>query len=320
MRTVVLILSATVLCAAAPGTQQPAPPSWAFTINTPAPSAAPAPADTTPRRVPGSEVSLLVAETRDPFNAPDWHPDSHPPMPPVVKSGRKPDVRACAYCHLANGQGKPENSPLAGLPVAYIVQQMADYKNGLRVSSEPRMGPPANMVPIAKAATDAEVLEAAEYFAAIPFQRWIRVVETERVPATRIQGWIHVPIEGGGTEPIGTRIIETPESLERTELRDSASGFVAYVPPGSIQKGEELVTTGNGRTVACAMCHGAGLKGLGPVPALAGRSPSYLARQMWDFKTGARRGPWAALMADAVARLTEDDLVAIAAYTASREP
>jgi hypothetical protein len=35
-------------------------------------------------------------------------------------------------------------------------------------------------------------------------------------------------------KPMGQRIIETPENLERTELRDDRSGFIAYVPAGSV--------------------------------------------------------------------------------------
>ena len=46
------------------------------------------------------------------------------------------------------------------------------------------------------------------------------------------------------TEPIGMRIIETPENDEQTEpLRNPRSGFIAYAPVGSIEKGEVLVTT-----------------------------------------------------------------------------
>ena len=93
-------------------------------------------------------------------------------------------------------------------------------------------------------------------------------------------------LEGGETEPIGKRIIEMPEDTERTEmLRDPRSGFIAYVPAGSIKKGEALVTTGGGKTTACAVCHGADLKGLGPVPGIAGRSPSYTVRQLYDMQT-----------------------------------
>lgn len=319
------LLLAVLILSAAPVWAQSvlAPPPWAFTVNTPpapgTPPAAPGALDPTPRRVPGSDRSFTVAETRDAFNPPDWHPDAHPPMPTSVAHGRKPEMRACGFCHLTNGQGRPENASLAGLPAAYIIQQMADFKSGARKSSEPKMGPPNAMIADAKAATDEEIRTAAEYFASIPYRRWIRVVEAREVPRTRIAGWMHVPTSG--TEPLGQRIIEMPEDLARTELRDGASGFVAYVPVGSIKAGEALVRTGgNGRTVACGVCHGVDLKGLGPVPPLAGRSPSYTVRQLWDLKYGSRNGPWAALMKAAVEKLTLDDMIAIAAYTASREP
>jgi cytochrome c553 len=64
---------------------------------------------------------------------------------------------------------------------------------------------------------------------------------------------------------------------------------------GSIKRGEELITTGGGKTLACAACHGPDLKGMtlpevGAMPGLAGRSPSYLVRQMFDIKTGQRHG------------------------------
>ena len=71
---------------------------------------------------------------------------------------------------------------------------------------------------------------------------------------------------------------------------------------------------------ACGVCHGPDLKGLGPVPPLAGRSPSYTVRQLFDFQQGNRKGAWSALMKAAVERLAVDDMIAIAAYTASREP
>ncbi len=295
------------------------PPPWAYPVNAPGGAGAPPVADDgTPKRVPGSNVALTTAQIRDLFNPPDWHPDDHPSMPEIVGRGRRPEVRACGYCHLPNGQGRPENSSLAGLPVAYIVQQMADYKNGLRKSSEPKMGPPAAMLAIGKSANDAEVKVAAEYFASLKPKQWIRVVEASTVPKTRVAGGMLVPTEG--TEPIGQRIIETPEDVARTELRDSKSGFIAYVPVGSIKKGEALVTTGGGKTTQCAVCHGLDLKGLGPVPGIAGRSPSYLVRQMFDMKHGARKGLWSDLMKSAVTNLSEDDMVAIAAYAASRVP
>ncbi len=295
------------------------PPAWAYPVN---PGGGQRAADDgVPRRVPGSAITFSLTETRDLFNPPDWHPDGHPAMPQIVSNGRSPAVRACGYCHLPNGQGRPENSGIAGLPAAYIVQQMADYKAGLRRSSEPRMGPPRAMLAIGENAEDDEVAAAAEYFSSFPFKPWIRVVETDTVPETFIAGAMYAAEEGGGREAIGNRIVEIPEDLGRTELRDDASGFVAYLPVGSLGRGEALVTTGGeGRTTRCGVCHGPDLKGLGPVPGLAGRSPSYSARQLYDFQTGARRGAWSALMEDVVDDLTLEDLVAIAAYTASLEP
>ena len=295
--------------------QQAVPPPWAFTVNPPAtPGAAPAPVDPAPKQLPGSTVSLTVVQTRDAFNPPDWHPNDHPPMPEPVAHGRPKEMRACGFCHLVNGFGRPENASLAGLPAAYIVQQMADFKNGDRKTSEPKMGPPNAMIQDAKAAHDDEIKAAAAYFASVPYKKWIRVVEARDVPKSKISGSMHVPTNDGN-EPLGQRIIEMPENLERTELRDASSSFVAYVPVGSIKKGEALA-----KSASCGTCHGADLKGLGPVPPLAGRSPSYTVRQLFDMQQGNRKGPWSALMKNAVAKMTIDDMIAVAAFTASREP
>src|SRR5439155_19393061 len=142
------------------------------------------------------------------------------------------------------------------------------------------------MTAIAKAMTEDEIKNTAAYFASIKWtQPWIKVKETDTVPKTRIQAGMFLALgaeEGGGTEPIGARIIEVPENTEMTEvMRNPRSGFIAYVPVGSIKKGEALVTTGgNGKTTQCAVCHGPELKGLGPVPGLAGRSPSYNVRSV----------------------------------------
>src|SRR4051812_30906227 len=293
------------------------PPPWAFAVNPP--GAQPAPDDGVARHVPNSSAAFTLTQIRDLFRVPDWHPDNHSPMPEIVEEGRKPGVFACGFCHLPNGLGRPENSSLAGLPADYIMQQVADFKSGARRSSEPASLPVNLMIAVAKAATEAEVKIAAEYFAALKRTPWIRVVETDTVPQTRVAGWMLIA-DGGGHEPIGQRVIEMPEDLERTELRDSASGFIAYVPVGSVQKGEALAANGNGKTTPCAICHGADLKGLGPVPALAGRSPSYIIRQLYDIKHGTRDGSWTALMKSVVSKLSQEDMVAIAAYTASLRP
>jgi len=148
---------------------------------------------------------------------------------------------------------------------------------------------------------------------------WISVVETDMVPLTWNRNGMFLRLEGSeaGTEPIGNRIIETPENTERMVLRDPRSGFIAYVPVGAVAKGEDLVRTGGGKTVQCSVCHGEDLHGIGSVPGIAARSPSHLVRQLYDMQQGTRRGNMAALMGPVVANLTAEDMLNIAAYTAS---
>jgi cytochrome c553 len=273
-----------------------------------------------PHRVPGSALEFVFTQPRDLYSPPDWHPDDHPPMPPIVARGRNPGVFACAYCHLPNGQGRPENASLAGLPAEYIIQQMADYRAGLRRSAEPQMGPPANMLAIGLNASPAEVAEAAAYFASLTPRKWIRVIETDTVPETVVAGSMYIEKAGGGTAALGNRILEMPEDLERTELRDARSGFVAFVPPGSIARGKALAESLTSHTRPCSLCHGTDLQGLGPVPPLAGRSPSYLARQLYDMQSGSRKGLWSALMEPVVAELSVADITDLAAFAASLDP
>jgi cytochrome c553 len=302
---------------------QGSPPYWAYAINPPSVpnDTNEKPADVTPRRVPGSTASFTHAQINNFFGPPDWHPGGHPVMPEIVAVGRKPDVFACGYCHLPNGQGRPENSSLAGLPADYIVQQMSDFKNGLRKSSDPKDLPVATMISNETKANDQEILAAAQYFSGLKLTPWIRVVETETVPKTKVAGWMLVPVPDGGIEPIGERIIETPENVQQVEMRNDATGFVAYVPPGSVKRGEYLVSTGGAdKTVACAKCHGADLRGLGNVPRIAGRSPSYIVRQLYDIQSGARSGAATQLMKPAVAKLSVKDMLEIAAYLASLQP
>ena len=216
------------------------PPPWAYAANPP--GLTPPADDGISRRVPGSTHAFTLTQIRDLYSPADWHPNEHPPMPKVVVQGRNPGVYACGFCHLPNGLGRPENASIAGLPAVYIAQQMADFKSGARKSSKPDLLPQALMMGVADAANDAEVREAAAYFSSLKRTPWIKVIETDTVPKTEVKGWMLVEA-GGGTEPIGQRIIEMPQDLERTELRDDTSGFIAYAPIGSIQQGEFLVTT-----------------------------------------------------------------------------
>ena len=299
-------------------TPKQATPYWAFCINPV--TQAPAKVDDNPRHVPDSNAVFTTAQTQDLFNPPDWHPSDHPPMPDIVSHGRKPDVYACGYCHLPNGLGRPENSSLAGLSADYIIHQMSDFRSGARKSSEPRHLPVANMISRETKATNQETAAAAEYFSKLERKPWIRIVETSTVPKTHVAGWMLVADTPAATEPIGQRIIEMPEDLERTELRDDTSGFVAYVPEGSLKRGKWLVTNGGDKMSPCAKCHGPGLRGSGNVPPIAGRSPSYIFRQLFDMKSGARSGALSLQMRRQVVKLSIDDMIAIAAFASSLNP
>ena len=218
-----------------------------------------------------------------------------------MAQGRKPAVFACGVCHRADGPGGPENANIAGLPAAYIVQQMADYKSGARTTAMPDRAPQKNMIALSKAITDDEVQEAAAYFAARTPRQNVRVVETADVPVTVVAGWFLADAKTGAREPIGQRVIEVPENLEQFENRDTHSRFIAYVPPGSVARGEALAAGVPGKTDRCAICHGPDLKGLAGIPPIVGRSPSYAVRQLYEFQTGARNGAAAALMKPVVA-------------------
>jgi len=309
------------------------PPMWAYGFPTPAPApgtppppppapAAPAPPDTSMRSLPGSTAKFTRAEISNQYGPADWYPGDHPQMPPVVAHGKREQaVAACSLCHYPNGKGRPENAGVAGLPVSYFIQTMNDFRNGLRKSGDLRKANTNRMIGFAKNMTDDEIKAAAEYFGAMKWSPWMKVIETKMVPKTRLQNGMYLKLEGNEKEPMGMRVIETPVDAEGTEvLRDARSGFEVYVPMGAIKKGEALVKTGAGKTTACGVCHGPDLKGMGPVPSLAGRSPSYITRQLYDMQNGFRKGEWTELMKPVVAKLTEEDMVNIVAYTASLEP
>jgi cytochrome c553 len=297
-------------------------PTWAYPVPRPAiPGSEPVRDDGRPRHVPNSTVALTEAQFAAHVTAvPDWHPDEHPAMPAIASVGREPKVWACAYCHLPNGAGRPENASLSGLTPAYFRQQLYDFKRGNRRGSEPKRAPQNFMIALAAAVTDEEIAQAAAYFASLKPESFVRVIETDTVPKSYVAGAMLARLPGGGTEPLGNRIIEMPEELGRAENRDSRTPYVAYVPVGSIIKGAFLVNTGSdGKTQQCSICHGTDLRGLGDIPRLAGRSPSYLMRQLYDFKAGTRTGA-SGLMKAVVANITQDDMIAIVAYLSSRSP
>jgi cytochrome c553 len=311
------------------------PMPWAWGTTTPPPAVLPPPAPPNPPpqldnvkllEVPGSNLKFTRAQVANRHAPADWFPEDHPAMPDIVAHGKEaaaPPVFACSLCHYPNGKGRPENANVTGFTYEYIVQQLNDFKNGHRKTSDPRKLNTGLMAGFAKNMTEDEIKAAARYFSAIPSTPWIKVVESDTVPKTRSQAGMWLTLEGAdaGTEPIGARIIETPVNIEATEyLRNSRSSFIAYVPPGSVKKGESLVKTGDGKITPCVACHGPDLRGMGPVPTIAGRSPSYIGRQLYDMQSGNRAGTWTPLMVPIVSKLTADDMLNVSAYLASLQP
>jgi cytochrome c553 len=330
MRVFFVIASMVLAIAVSRAQNQPPPsadvpkelPDWAYTPpppkgTPPAPSALPSD-DAAIVRMPGTERTMTRGALRGHREIPDWYPeDRRGEMPPVVRNGRE-GVRACGLCHLADGSGRPENAPVNGLHVEYFVQQMEDFKNGLRRSADPRKANTNLMIAIAKAATAEEIRAAAEYFAAQPHPKRIKVIESRTAPKVRLQGGMHMAIpadQGGGMVPIGDQIVEVPDDNLRAEARDTRLGFTVYVPVGTLNRGRQLAAKHQ-----CGVCHGDNLQGLGPVPPLAGRSPSHTMRQLFDMKAGARRGPWAEMMRPVLQAMSVQDMMAVSAYAASLDP
>ena len=313
--SIVVLLS--VFATGATPQQQPVPSplGWAFPARDQVPKSLRA-EEPGPLQVPGSAKSYTQAQIDDPLSAPDWFPDEHSAMPQVVAHGNGKDVRACATCHLASGMGHPESAIVNGFGVSYFLRQMADMKSGDRKTG-------GIMDTIAKAASAEDAEQAAAYFSSLKPFPYIKVVETETVEKSYVErGGMRLRLPGGGTEPLGKRIIVLPENEERIMRRDPhGSVTTAYVPIGSLARGKDLATTGgSGKTLACAICHGPALQGIGDVPRIAGLQPIYIFRQLYSFQNNTRAGSSAALMKPPVATLSEDDMIAIAAYVGSLAP
>jgi cytochrome c553 len=307
---------ASLAAAQAPAQSQDGPPAWAYPVNPP--NFQRMPDDGAIRRVPDSAGGFTLTQVRDLFAAPDWHPEDHPPMPEIVATGRKPDVFACGVCHRADGPGGPENASLFGLSAEYIMRQTAEFKTGLRTNSVPRVATDL-MIKLSRTVTDQELGEAAAYFASIKPRSNIAVVEIDTVPKTHVRDLFLAPMDGNEKEPIGQRIIEIPEDVEHFVSRDSRARFLAYVPVGSVQKGRALAANSDLR-VQCAACHGTNLKGTAVAPGIAARSPTYMFRQLYDFRSGARKGANSDLMKPVVENLSIGDMIALVAYSASLAP
>lgn len=307
-RMFALALLITAPIAARPQSQQAGPDvPWAYSVPD---KTQPAREEEGPVHVPGSSKTYTQAQINDLLNPPDWFPDAHGPAPAVIVHGSGAAL-ACGSCHLMSGLGHPQSANLTGLSVAYFLQQMADFKSGARKAS--------GMQGIAAAVSDEDAKKAAEWFASLKPKAWTRVIETDTVPKSYVDtDFMRLPLPDGGTEPLGNRIIELPEDPARATSRDPNSGFVAYVPKGSIAKGKDLAENGiGGLGIGCTSCHGMSLEGMGDAPQLAGITPLYFVREIVAIQNGTRAGNLVKPMKVFVKKATIDEMIAIAAYAAS---
>ena len=297
---------------AAPAVGGTGPPAWSRLIPS---STQPVDEGSALHRIPGSTRSFTQKAIDDGADPPDWFPEEHSPAPRIVAHGSAPQVPGCALCHLYSGQGHPESANLAGQPMGYLLQQMADFKRGARID-------PVKMSVIGKGTSDEDARLAAQWFSVLKPTVWFRVVEARRVPKTWItRDHLRLLRPEGGSELLGRRIVEVADNSELALDRDPKSGFTTYVPIGSIAKGRRLALNGaDGRSVACANCHGPRLQGKGDIPRIAGLSAVYVAHQLAGFRGLARTGPLAAPMHAVAQKLTQDDILYLSAYLVSLEP
>ncbi|OLQ78274.1 cytochrome C [Photobacterium proteolyticum] len=264
------------------------------------------------KRITGSPMVYLQEEVDDRFSVPDWFPMQHEPMPNIVKYGKRPDVWACASCHLVSGFGRPESSSLAGLNKEYMLQQLEDFASGQRLDYTGYMNRIASLL------SEAEKKDAAKWFASLVSASFIVVKEDTFVPKTFTDNSRMRQItDNSNLELLDYRIIEVPEDIEQARLQSPKAKYISYVPVGSLARGKELVETGAGRTSVCFDCHGQTLSGTESVPSIAGNFGIYTLRQLYGFKSGTRKGKQSAIMQASVVKLSDRDMVDISAYLSS---
>lgn len=306
-------------------------PEWLFPIDDETKRAARLPPPKTPTKdapklddkelltIPDSDQKFTLARINDYFNPPDWFPAAHGPLPEIVAQGRKPKVIACGYCHTPTGAGRPENAALAGLPEAYIKEQLVAFRDGSRAPVGPELYKPSrSMHAVAAALTDEDIDASAKYFAQQKLARRHYVIESINIPRAEPSDWIYKEVDG--SEDLGERVLEVAPDITRHQHRDPKMQYTAYVPPGSLARGKQLVAGDKGKFQPCAGCHLQNLKGTDKIPPIAGRSPTYLLRQLLAFKNGARTNEAAAQMTPVVEKLELADMIALAAYVGSLYP
>ena len=131
----------------------------------------------------------------------------------------------------------------------------------------------------------------------------------------------------------GVRVNETMNGmvagLSEQDIQDIAAYFSSQaVKPSTSEADSEIIKTGRkiykggnrySGVPACAGCHGPNAVGNGPAafPYLAGQNPTYLVKTLKDFRSGARANDPNEIMRNITAKLTDNEITAVATYVAS---
>ncbi|MBA8914118.1 c-type cytochrome [Methylorubrum thiocyanatum] len=94
-------------------------------------------------------------------------------------------------------------------------------------------------------------------------------------------------------------------------------------PPAQLERGRALFQRGDAQTklIACTQCHGPNGVGVGSfTPRLAGQSGPYISDQLHRWRDGDPRDPRGSYMQAIAARLSPEDIEAVATYAASLDP
>jgi len=125
-----------------------------------------------------------------------------------------------------------------------------------------------------------------------------------------------------------TNILMTSQAMTMTEqdMKDVAVFFAAQpaaaksvADPGLVERGQALYRGGNKESgaAACLTCHGPSGRGnpAARYPLLRGQHATYIAATLREYATDARKSDGASkIMRDIAKRLSEEDIVAVAAY------
>ena len=294
---------------------QNAGPDWAYPANPPGGP----PRDASKiLKVPGSDKTYNEVSANDAFGPADWFPNEHAPMPTVVATGKKPDVRACSLCHLTTGDGHPESANVSGLSAPYIQRALREFADGRRKNNRSPV-----MATIAKGMTPDEMREAAEYFAARkPAAGYMKVVEQAEVPKSYVgEGAMRFVSAGNEKEPIGSRIIVVPQDEEGAKSRNPHSGFSLMCRPAAsprVRRWPRPAAAARPCLAPSATAKASRAWARCPRSQAAIRRTSRASS--WTSRAATRTGAWAVLMQQVVAKLDQDDIIALAAYAASRQP